>query len=128
RLHGRDELEIALQEQMTGLGKTNPIDREALRDALSQLRPNANPAAETRYPALAEAFRRRLRADAINKDDDRYPAYYLARTPIAAPQREAIFAAGTYFEPGLCEAVAEAFPAERQAMVAGLAADQPEAR
>ena len=57
RMLGRSEVETAMQEQLTGLGKTSPVDRESLRDVLAELRPNAVPAAEvTHYPGLVDAF------------------------------------------------------------------------
>ena len=129
RIRGRDEVETALQEQLTGLGKTSPIDRESLRDVLAELRPNAVPAAEvTHYPALVDAYRNRLRDDFRRRRDDRSSAYYLAWTPVGALQADAVFAAVSHFEPGLCSGVVLGFPAQRPAMIAALDNKRPEVR
>ena len=56
RVYGRGEAEKALQEQLTALGKTTPIERESLRDALWELRPSAAAVEGSRYPRLVEAF------------------------------------------------------------------------
>jgi len=129
RLRGRDEVEGALQEQLIGLGKTSPVDHESLRDVLAELRPTAGAADEiTHYPELVDAFRRRLLDDFHRRRDDRWPAYFLARTPVAALQRDAVLASVSAFEPAACSAVALAFPAQRGAVVAALAHERPEVR
>jgi HEAT repeats len=129
RMSGRGGVESALQEELTGLGKTSPIDRESLRDVLAELRPNAGPAAEvTRYPELIDAFRRRLLDDFRQRGQDRNPGYYLAWTPVAALQAEAVLASVSAFEPGVCSGVALAFPAPRRAMIAALDHKRPEVR
>ena len=129
RMLGRSEVETALQEQLTGLGKTSPVDRESLRDVLAELRPNAVPAAEvTHYPALVDAFRRRLLDDFRRRRTDRSSAYFLAWTPIGALQADAVFAAVSPFEPGVCSGVVLGFPAQRRAMIAALDDKRPEVR
>jgi hypothetical protein len=129
RLRGRDEVETAMQEQLTGLGKTDPIEREALRDVLAELRPNAGAAAEeTRYPRLVEAFRRRLLDDFNRRGDDRSPAYHLASTPIGALQGAAVRAAVSHFEPSVCGGAALAFPAQRPTIIAALDHGRSEVR
>jgi len=128
RVHGRGEVEKALQEQLTALGKTTPIEREALRDALWELRPSTAAVEGSRYPRLVEAFHRRLLDDFRADARDEHPEIYLARTPIAAMQAEAVQTAPSYFEPMLCTGVAEGFPALRPALVAALASPRPQAR
>lgn len=129
RLRGRDEVEAALQEQLVGLGKTSAVDHESLRDVLAELRPKGGGADEiTHYPELVDAFRRRLLEDFRRRGRDRYPAYLLARTPIAALQRDAVLASVSAFEPAACSAVALAFPEQRASMVAALDHKRPEVR
>ena len=129
RLRGRDEVETAMQEQLTGLGKTEPIDRESLRDVLAELRPNAARAEEiTHYPGLADAFRRRLLDDFHRHRDDRTPGYHLAWTPIGALQADAMLATVSPFEPAICSGVALAFPSQRPKIVAALQHKRPEVR
>ena len=129
RMNGRGGVESALQEELTGLGKTSSIDRESLRDVLAELRPNAAAAAEaTHYPELVDAFRRRLLEDFRQWNEDRNPAHYLAWTPVAALQSDAVLASVTAFEPGVCSGVALAFPAPRRAMIAALDHPRPEVR
>jgi hypothetical protein len=129
RLRGGDEVEKALQEQLVGLGKTSAVDQESLRDVLSQLRPNTGGGAEiTHYPELVEAFRRHLLDDFHRRPKDRFPGYLLARTPIAALQRDAVLASVSPFEPAVCSGVALAFPAQRAAIVAALDHKRPEVR
>ena len=90
RVYGRGEAEKALQEQLTALGKTTPIERESLRDALWELRPSTAAVEGSRYPQLVEAFHQRLVADFRADANDEHPAIYLARTPIAALQADAV--------------------------------------
>ena len=91
RLWGRSETEVAVQEQLMDLGKTAAVDCVSLRDAIAELRPAAATAATTtRYPKLAEAFRRRL-TDDFGKDPKTWAAaYYLAQTPVAALRKDAV--------------------------------------
>jgi hypothetical protein len=129
RRQGRDEKERALQQQLASLGQSDPIDRENLRDVWSELRPEADDAADaTHYPELVAAFRRRLRQDADDDPEDRNPPIYLARSPAPAMKKEAIYSTGYFFEPVLCEGVAEAFPGLRPAMLTALSASRPQAR
>src|SRR4051812_374960 len=129
RVYGRGEAEKALQEQLTALGKSTEIERESLRDALWELRPRTAAVEGSRYPRLVEAFHHRLLADFRADGEDEHPATYLARTPIAALQVDAVQATASYFEPLVCASVAEAFPALRPAMVAALASSpRPQAR
>ncbi len=129
RAYGQNETERVLQQQLTTLGKTSEIERESLRDALWQLQP-APPvtSAPTRYPALAEAFRRRLLADARRERNDENPADYLARTPVPALQAEALKVVVRYFDPPLCGLLATGFPALRPMVVANLSAARPQTR
>jgi hypothetical protein len=129
RMSGRGGVESVLQEELTGLGKTSSIDRESLRDVLTELRPNAGPAGEvTHYPELIDAFRRRLLDDFRRWRQDRSPSFYLAWTPVASLQADAVLASVSPFEPGLCAGVALAFPAPRPAMIAALDHKRPEVR
>ena len=128
RVYGRGESEKALQEQLTALGKTTPIERESLRDALWELRPSRAVVEGSHYPALVEGFHQRLLADFRADPRDEHPAIYLARTPIAALQADAVQATSSYFEPVVCAAVAEAFPALRPAMLAALESPRPQTR
>jgi hypothetical protein len=129
RMRDRGAVETVLQEELTGLGKTSPIDRESLRDVLAELRPNTVPAAEaTRYPELVDAFRRRLLDDSRRRRADRSPGFYLALTPVGALQADAVNAAISPFEPGICQGVALGFPALRPAMIAALDHKRPEVR
>ena len=129
RMRGRGEVEAALQEELTGLGKSSAIDRESLRDVLAELRPNAGSASDvTHYPELVDVFRRRLLDDSRRRRADRSPSVYLAWTPIGALQADAVLAAVSAFEPGICKGVALAFPAPRQAMIAALDHKRPETR
>lgn len=128
RVYGRGEAETALQEQLTALGKTTPIERESLRDALWELRPGTAAVAGSRYPQLVAAFHQRLVAEFRADVKDEHPAIYLARTPIAALQADAVQVTVSYFEPMVCASVAEAFPALRPAMVAALASPRPQTR
>lgn len=128
RVYGRGEVEKALQEQLTALGKTTPIERESLRDALWELRPSTAAVAGSRYPQLVAAFHRRLLADFRGDARDEHPAIYLARTPIAALQADAVQVTSSYFEPTVCASVAEAFPALRPAMLAALASPRSQTR
>src|SRR6185369_12318109 len=128
RVYGRGEAEKALQEQLTALGKTTPIERESLRDALWELRPSMAAVEASRYPQLVAAFHRRLVSEFRADADDEHPAIYLARTPIAALQADAVQVTSSYFEPMVCASLAEAFPALRPAMVAALASPRPQTR
>ena len=128
RVYGRGEVEKALQEQLTALGKTTAIERESLRDALWELRPSTAAVERSRYPQLVEAFHRRLLDDYYVDGRDEHPAIYLARTPIAALQVHAVHAMSSYFEPIACASLAEAFPALRPAVVAALEAPRPQSR
>jgi hypothetical protein len=129
RVYGHDQKEAALQDQLTTLGKTEAIDREALRDLWSELRPKSSDAVEpTHFPALTDAFRIRLRNDAAAWPDDLNPVSYLARTPVAALKRDAIYATRSYFEPAASQAISEAFPQLRPAMVKALQDTRPQAR
>jgi hypothetical protein len=129
RLHGLGEADSALQEQLASLGKRSPLDRESLRDALRELRPNAGAALEvSRYPDLVQAFRSRLLDDFSGRGDDFVPGYYMARTPAAALQADAVLASRSFFDPALCAGVSAAFPAHRPAVVAKLGAPRPEVR
>ena len=128
RVYGRTEQEKALEAQMTALGRTSPMEREALRDALWQLRPSAAATAPPRYPALVNAFRRRLRDDFASNGKDEHPGYYLGRTPIPTLQGDAVQAAVGFFEPYVCVGVAGAFPLARSAVVESLASPRPRAR
>jgi hypothetical protein len=129
RMSGRGGVESVLQEELTGLGKTSSIDRESLRDVLTELRPNAGPAGEvTHYPELIDAFRRRLLDDFRRWRQDRSPSFYLAWTPVASLQADAVLASVSPFEPGLCAGAALAFPAPRPAMIAALDHKRPEVR
>jgi hypothetical protein len=128
RIYQRTEVAAGLQEQLTALGKTSPIERESFRDAFLQLHPgNATPE-PSRYPALVAAFRYRLRADAAIDPEDEHPGLYLARTPIAALQSDAVLVPTSYFDPWLCVQVAAGFPALRPAIVAQLASSRPQIR
>lgn len=128
RVYGRGAAEKELQEQLTALGKTTPIERESLRDALWELRPSTAAVEGSRYPQLVEAFHRRLLADARAEPRDEHPAIYLARTPVAALQVDAVQTTFSYFEPTACASVAEGFPSLRPAMVAALASPRPQTR
>lgn len=129
RLRGGDEIDAALQQQLAALGKTSAIDRETLRTALTRLRQTVDPsAAASRYPALVEAFRRRLLDDFRRRPTSRAAAHYLARAPIADLQREAIFVAPEFFDPRVCEAVAETFPLHRPLVIKALSSAQPRVR
>ena len=113
---------------MTALGKTTPIETESLRDALWELRPGTAAVEGSRYPQLVAAFHQRLVAEFRADVKDEHPAVYLARTPIAALQADAVQVTVSYFEPMVCTSVAEAFPALRPAMVAALASPRPQTR
>ena len=128
RVYGRGEAEKALQEQLTALGKTTPIERESLRDALWELRPSTAVVEGSHYPQLVEEFHQRLLGDFRSDPRDEHPAIYLARTPIAALQADAVQATSSYFEPTVCASVAEAFPALRPAMMAALESPRPQTR
>ncbi len=128
RVYGRGEIEKALQEQLTALGKTTPIERESLRDALWELRPSTSAIEGSRYPRLVDAFHRRLLADFRADAQDEHPGIYLARTPIAALQADAVQASSSYFQPIADASVAEAFPSLRPAVVAALASPRPQVR
>ena len=129
RAYGQNETELALQQQLTTLGKTSEIERESLRDALWQMQPApAVTSSPTRYPALADAFRQRLIADARREKLDENPGEYLARTPIPALQADALDAAVGYFEPAVFAGLAAGFPALRPMVVAHLSAARAETR
>ena len=129
RLWGRSETEVAVQEQLMDLGKTAAVDRVSLRDAIAELRPAAATAATTtRYPKLAEAFRRRLTEDFGNDPKNWAAAYYLAQTPVAALRKDAVSMASRPFVPRVCSAVASSFPLQRQAVVDALAHRRPAVR
>jgi hypothetical protein len=128
RVYGRGEVEKELQEQLTALGKTTPIERESLRDALWELRPSGAAVERSRYPQLVEAFHRRLVVDFHADTHDEHPAIYLARTPIASLQVDAVQSTLSYFEPTVCASVAEAFPSLRPAIVAALESRRPQTR
>jgi hypothetical protein len=129
RLEGRDEKQLALQQQFASMGKTDPMDQESLHDLWSELRPKTEDAAATsHYPTLAEAFRVRLRNDAAKEPEDRNPAVSLSEAPIPALKKDAIYTTSLYFEPVMCWQVAAAFPALRPAMIVALTANRPQAR
>jgi hypothetical protein len=128
RVYGRTEVEKALQEQVAVLGKTTAIEREALRDALWELRPSAAAAEASRYPLLVEAFRHRLRADFAGDTRDEHPAIYLAWTPYGALQAEALAVTVGFFEPPVCAALADAFPLLRPTVIAALTSTRPQTR
>jgi hypothetical protein len=121
RAYGQNEIEQALQQQLTTLGKTSEIERESLRDALWQMQPApAVTSSPTRYLPLADAFRKRLLSDARRESQDENPAEYLARTPIPLLQADALDVAVGYFEPSVCVGLAAGFPALRSTVVAHL--------
>ena len=129
RLRGGARSRPSCRKQLIGLGKTSAVDHESLRDVLSELRPNAGRAgAVTRYPEVVDAYRRHLLDDFHRRRNDRFPSYFLARTPIASLQRDAVLASVSAFEPAACSGVALSFPAQRAAMVAALDHKRPEVR
>jgi len=129
RLWGRSETEVAVQEQLMDLGKTAAVDRVSLRDAIAELRPAAATAmTTTRYPGLAEAFRRRLMDDFARDHKAWSAGYYLSQTPVAALRKDAVVTASRPFVPRMCSAIAASFPLQRPAVVAALAHRRPDVR
>jgi hypothetical protein len=129
RLWGRSEEDVALHEQLLDLGKTKATDHVSLRDAIAELRPGSDTtAAVSRYPQLAEAFRRRLIDDFTHDPQSWAAAHYLAQTPIAALRQQAVLQAARPFLPRVCSAVASSFPSQRPAIVKALAHPRPEVR
>jgi hypothetical protein len=77
---------------------------------------------------VVDAFRQRLLDDAERNPEDGHPAYYLARTPIAVLQADALLTVASHFEPAACAGVAAGFPAQRDRVVKLLTARRPQLR
>lgn len=131
RLRGEDVPDIGLLRRLAELLRTGPVDEETFREVVRQDQADRAPvtSVETlRNHELANIFRARLRTDCKNKGSRDAAVSFLARTPLAQFQTDALECATLPVFPRACSNMADQLGDRRPMVQQKLADPNPGSR